>query len=205
MNLVEKPGIGKRFGRLLVVSFDRHSSSGHDFWLCRCDCGNEKVIQAGSLWRGHTRSCGCITKERMRIKQFRHGWHGTSTYNIWCSMRERCGNPKHQAYAGYGGRGITVCERWQSFENFLSDMGERPYGLSLERRENNQGYSKDNCVWATRKQQSSNRRNNIMICWDDHVMTLKDASQHFGVPYKKAHARIKNLGWSVSDALTKAA
>ena len=103
-------------------------------------------------------------RKKVSAAQVKHGMSRTSTYHIWQTMRQRCSNPNATAYASYGGRGITVCDRWQEFENFLADMGERPEGLSLERVNNNGNYEPGNCVWATRKAQAANRRHGCPCC-----------------------------------------
>lgn len=197
---------GKTYGRWTALSFVRVDKKQHSaIWRCRCDCGVEREVASSSFSQNGTKSCGCFNREVAAARQYKHGRAGTSTFKIWCAMRERCSSPRVKAYKNYGARGISVCERWESFENFIADMGERPDGLTLERKNNLLGYSKDNCVWATPHAQARNKRNNILVCWDDHVMVLKDAAKHFGVNYQLAHNRIRKLGWSVSDALTKAA
>ncbi|MFT4064360.1 hypothetical protein [Paraburkholderia sp.] len=124
----------------------------------------------------------------------------TPTYNVWMCMNQRCRNPKNTAYPDYGGRGITVCERWLDFANFLEDMGVKPPGLTLERLRGEEGYSKENCVWATRTAQNRNRRNNVVIELDGKKMTMAEWSREVGIAPRTLAHRLK-LGWSAEKTL----
>lgn len=143
---------GKVFGELTVIE-RAASQRGNTHYLCRCTCGSTKTILAKNLQNGRTKTCGCLRGTEQ------HGYRYTSTYRSWISTRQRCTNPKATGYKNWGGRGITVCERWDKFSNFLIDMGERPPGTTLERLDNDGDYEPGNCIWATYKQQAKNRRN----------------------------------------------
>jgi hypothetical protein len=162
--------VGERFGRWLVAAPFGSRVNG-SLWLCRCDCGEERILQVSCLRNGSTKSCGCLRNElllhghinRGHVKHghFKHGRTGTRTWVSWRAMLTRCTNPKRVEYKHYGGRGIAVCERWtgkRGFENFLADMGERPADKSLDRFPNNDGnYEPGNARWATRKEQRANK------------------------------------------------
>ena len=149
---------GKRYSFLTVVRRgDR--INGRWFWVVKCDCGTEKQVRATHLSSGKTKSCGCKTSELIASEISKHLMSDSTEYNIWTSMKSRCLNPNNDAYKHYGGRGITICDRWLSrFENFYSDMGKRPDGRSLDRINNDGNYEPSNCRWATYKQQRANSR-----------------------------------------------
>lgn len=158
---------GARFGRLAVISRAGTAKNGAAVWRCVCDCGGSVETQAVSLRAGRTQSCGCLLAEFRASDscghRIEHG-HSSSTfvsptYHSWVAMRKRCSNPKAKNFDIYGGRGIKVCERWQCFENFLADMGERPLGTTLDRYPDKDGnYESGNCRWATAVEQARNRR-----------------------------------------------
>lgn len=151
----------ERFGRLTVVQ-KREARRGKDvMWVCRCDCGNTVDVSAHDLSSGHTKSCGCIRSESSRNRGKANSTHGltlTPTYRSWKALRYRTMNPKSKDYPRYGGRGIQVCERWNSFENFLEDMGHRPPGTSIDRINPDGHYEPENCRWASAHVQTHNRR-----------------------------------------------
>jgi hypothetical protein len=125
--------------------------------LCGCACGKEIEIWRTNFLAGYSQSCGCLRNERTSAANTTHGLSKTPTYGAWKTMRRRCEDPTHEKYKYYGSRGIRVCLRWQEFTNFLSDMGERPAGLELDRIDNNGNYEPDNCRWVTHKENCGNR------------------------------------------------
>jgi len=149
---------GKRFGRTVAISRASNSSSGKARWNCVCDCGKSHISQANSLVSGKAQSCGCLHLEITGNKHRIHGLSNTSTYRAWSGMKDRCSNINNSHFAYYGGRGITIDQRWAKFENFVADMGEAPKGYSIDRIDNDMGYNRANCRWATPTTQSRNRR-----------------------------------------------
>lgn len=156
----------QRFGKLTVIQKATTKKSGQLRWECICDCGNKIETESWSLRKGLTKSCGCFALEHRRQPRLYQRTHGegsngkeTTEYKTWAAMLSRCNNPNHKAFAYYGGRGITVCASWHSYENFLADMGRKPDPTySLDRIDNSLGYEPKNCRWADAKTQMNNRR-----------------------------------------------
>ena len=194
---------GQRFGRLETL--ERVSINGKNgYWKCICDCGAETIVLTNNLISGKTRSCGCLFKEVIRNgAHTTHGKSGSREQTAYNHMRERCLDPFDKAYHRYGGRGITICDRWLGKEgivNFLEDMGDCPPKFELERINNNGNYEPGNCRWASHDEQCRNRRPNIFITMFGKRLCLKDMCNLIGSDYKRVHYRYKK-GWAISWAL----
>jgi hypothetical protein len=149
---------GQRFGRLVVSGQDGKTRSGGYAWACVCDCGNRKTVSSSNLRRSLIKSCGCLQAANRLFHGHSTRTHRTRAYTCWSHMKSRCSNEKHPQYEDYGARGISVCERWMDFPNFLADMGEPQPGLSIDRINNDGNYEPGNCRWATQSEQNANRR-----------------------------------------------
>jgi hypothetical protein len=195
--------IGQRFERLVVVGEASPYVSPSDGWrrsrwLCRCDCGKEVVAHQVCLQRGSTRSCGCYRKGRPKSRtRMSHGQAAkkdgkrSGTYIAWVAMRGRCHNPNRPEYERYGGRGITVCQRWEKFENFLEDMGKRPKGKSIDRIDNDGNYEPGNCRWADNKTQARNRHYGKRIEFYGRQISTAELLEITGVPRTTFYKRLK--------------
>ena len=175
---------GQRFGRLIVKGrltseYDRHGVK----WQCTCDCGGTATPYGHHLTQGKIVSCGCRKSEHAKtLDRTTHGMYGTPEYASWQAMKTRCGNSNHVAFDRYGGRGIQVCERWEIFENFFSDMGRKPGPeYSIERRNNDLGYSPDNCRWATPMEQQRNTGRAKLFECDGRLVTQRELSRELGI------------------------
>lgn len=152
---------GQKFNRLTILSLDEEKTTktGKIYWKCLCDCGNIKSIVGSNVANSHVQSCGCYHKQRIKETKSTHGLTESLTYNTWLSMKERCTNPNSQSYKAYGAKGVTVCSRWlHSFEAFLEDMGERPEGMTLNRKGSAPIYSKETCEWASQSVQGFDQK-----------------------------------------------
>ena len=162
--------IGLKIGRWLIKDVAERVK-GREAFLCECECKTERIVTKNSLSK--SRSCGCLQRERAKQCSTKHGCHGIRTYNIWCNMKERCNNPNNKDYHYYGGRGIKVYELWEKdFKKFISDMGECPENMSIDRINNELGYYPDNCRWATQMTQCNNSRNNRYLTYRNETLTL---------------------------------
>lgn len=189
--------VDRTFGRLRVISL-AYRKNTKVYWKCSCACGNTVFVQSASLHQQRTRSCGCLHLDTIT----KHGNSVIKEHKIWLAMKSRCLNVNDQAYADYGGRGITVCERWaESFDNFFIDMGRCYDNHSIDRIKNNDGYRPDNCKWSTRVEQCNNRRSNIMIDHNGAIKTLTEWCRELNIPYARTWQRINVQNWTVERAL----
>lgn len=195
--------LGDRFGRLTVIGLSITSRLYHQV---RCDCGTVKKVRRDGLYTGAVQSCGCYAKDSTRKRFTKHGMAGVdrpAEYDCWAHMLRRCYTPSTKGFENYGGRGITVCDRWRySFDNFLADMGERPSSkYSIDRLDNNGNYEPDNCAWRTQKEQSNNIRRNVRLTYRGETLTVAQWSDRLGFGRELLPSRIRR-GWTVERALT---
>lgn len=196
---------GKSFGKWTVLRRDNSIRCG---WLCRCECGKEKVVMSCNLTSGKSLSCGCIRTAMIEERSYRHGAsrrHAkTAEYIAWLAMLRRCSeSASEDEKRWYRDRGIRVCERWLiSFENFLDDMGKKPIGTSIDRIDNNGNYEPGNCRWATSEQQANNKSSSRLIEFDGETLTLSQWARKLGIAPSAMHERLAK--WSVRKSLTTA-
>ncbi|WP_198432732.1 hypothetical protein [Burkholderia ubonensis] len=196
--------VGEKFNRLTVLGdAPYHEGNKNRRVYAQCECGAVRDYVLSEVRLGKTKSCGCIQREGECYRKHGHtkGKKFSPEYHSWASMMTRCTNPKSSKYADYGGRGILVCERWHDFENFLADMGLRPEGTTLERKEVNGNYEPGNCIWATRKRQSNNTRANTVLEYAGRHQSIADWASEFGLAYNTLIARIHRLKWPIEKAL----
>lgn len=192
---------GQLFGRLTVIEFSEVKTK-RAVWKCQCSCGNITYVPTHKLKSGHTQSCGCLHKEKFNCGHPKHGMWNTGTYRTWYAMVYRCTKSNHHRYEDYGGRGITVCDEWLEFENFIRDMGVRPDNRTLERNDNNKGYNKENCCWSTITEQGANKRNNQIITHNGETLTYSQWADKLGVDMRLIWQRIHKLEWDPAKAIT---
>jgi len=189
--------LGETFNRLFVIdeAETRIDNKGkrRTYWTCKCVCGNIKEIDTNALRRGVTKSCGCLTKDNSRVLNLSHNKYNTKEYTAYQKMKERCLNKNSERYKNYGGRGISICDRWLlSFENFYNDMGDKPSNIhSLDRKDVNGNYDKENCRWATSEQQHNNKVNTLYITYLDETLSLSQMCRKYNLPYKTVWKNIK--------------
>lgn len=205
--------LGRVFSRLTVLSLaTAPDRSRGQYWNARCECGTVKAYQGSSLVSGHTRSCGCLMRETSGKKCLEYnaqcvthghtvGGGGDRTYKAWTSMRGRCFAERGLSNKNYASRGITICPEWRDYPKFLADMGPCPAGMSLERVNNDAGYSKDNCMWADRKTQSRNRRNNVLLSLGEETAPLSVWAEKFSIDYHRLYHKVVTRKTSLVTAL----
>lgn len=205
--------IGKKFNHFTILGVSGFRQVGSKKSMqpvarVRCDCGTEKDVLLGNVTTGAQKSCGCVGRAKLAARCTKHGHSprsgGTRTFHSWCGIIQRCTETTNKYYPRYGGRGITVCERWRAadgFKHFLEDMGECPSSKhSIDRIDNNAGYCKENCQWADAFQQSNNRRNNKHVIVSGERLTVAQAERALGFNRGRILSRLAS-GWSAEDAV----
>jgi hypothetical protein len=198
--------LGQRFGKLIVISKTDKRLDGHICWLCKCDCGNEKILNGRNLRNGNTTSCGCYRNSEIKKRFITHGesangkW--SNEYNCWHHIKSRCINVNNKNYKHYGGRGITICDEWiNDFSSFLKDMGRKPtLKHSIERIDNNKGYCKENCRWATQREQCNNRRDNKKTVFDNKEYTISQLGEKLGIRSDRLRWQLK-MNWTFEQII----
>lgn len=197
---------GVRFGRLIgvvLISRDLTPENNH-LWEFVCDCGNHVERRIKNVRSGKTSSCGCLARELTVARNETHGLtrQFPREYGLWKGMRDRCQRTGNRSYADYGGRGITVCPRWEDFARFMDDMGPCPNGLSIDRMDTNGNYEPGNCRWATATQQANNKRSNHVITYLGKSLTLQQWCDKFNLEASKVRYRLKR-GWNLDRAFSR--
>lgn len=186
---------GRNFTRLTVIKKYGLNKHNKITWLCRCECGTEKVVLGASLMNGKTKSCGCLQKEKVIEKNYSHGKSYTRLYRIWRNMKSRCTVINNPDYKNYGGRGISICNEWiddfQSFYNWAISNGYSDV-LSIDRINVNKGYSPQNCRWSTDKDQARNKRNNVNTLIDGEYLSIAAIAEKYQVSREAVRERFKN-------------
>lgn len=198
---------GQKIGECLFLGSERVEKATKKrgfirFGLFKCRCGVDFESRIESVKFGLTKSCGCLQKEKVTQLKTVHGLKHSPEYNIWLHIKQRCTNPKSKSYSYYGGRGIKICEKWiNSFQEFYNDMGPRPDSThSIERINNNLGYNKLNCRWATKTEQARNTRATFYLTFQGQKKCVSEWADIFKMPAWLITQRIKRYGWSVEDA-----
>lgn len=196
--------IGSTYGLLTAIK-EIEGRKTRTF-VCKCLCGRLADVTLSNLRSGNTTSCGCYQREIAKQANTIHGKSGrgdrrSRVYVIWMNMIQRCTNEQSTSWPRYGGLGITVCDRWMKFENFLFDMGEPPAKHSIDRKNNTGSYCLENCVWASNKQQARNKRNNVFVTYKGQTKTIAEWAEITGIKYHTLLARIQRYGWGIEKAL----
>jgi len=193
--------IGKKFNRLTVLSREvLHTTTDRAYaYKCQCDCGNTTIVLGSKLRNGTTKSCGCFIAEHASTMNLTHGQSGSGSHRSWLAMRVRCSNSNNKDWEYYGGKGVVICARWDRFENFFEDMGERPEGKTLDRLDPEKAYSPENCRWATPMEQVMNRSISKRVLKEGVSVSLYDACSSEGLDYETV---LKKVGESFPEGRT---
>ena len=184
---------GLKFGRLTVIEKAGVTGQGkrgsRSLWRCKCDCGNEKVVVRNSIVTGNTQSCGCLGRETKKAMHLKHGMSKTRLWNIWINMRGRCERKSDASYPYYGGRGISICDEWHDFEAFKNWAISHGYTdeLTIDRKNPNGDYCPENCCWASRKEQSRNRRTTKKVVHSGEERTIGEIAEIEGITYQRSY------------------
>ncbi len=193
---------GQRFGRLTAIREAGKNKQGNTLWYCVCDCGGNTTTINSNLTRGNSKSCGCISREKTTQRNTKYLHSGSHLYTVWRSMMARCYTKTNSVYRYYGGGGISVCDRWHSYENFYTDMaGGYENGLTIDRIDCSGDYEPANCRWVTMLKQANNKRNTKTVTAFGVTASLAEICRENGADYKKTWKRLWR-GWSIEDALT---
>jgi len=205
MQGVLKDMTNMKYGRLFVESRADNRRKKIARWNCVCDCGAKVVVDGARLRNGNTKSCGCYKRERTSEIKATHGHcknrKDSKTYTSWRGMVDRATNPNHKSASYYMLRGITVCDRWQSFENFLADMGERPEGMCIDRIDNNGNYEPGNCRWVSHRINCNNTSKARKIDFHGYKVSLSKLASLTDIPRRTLLRRLKKYGWDVKKAM----
>ena len=192
-----------KFDRLTLIGTTT-GKDGKTRWVCRCDCGNIVEVRPSDVKRGYTKSCGCLRKETVAAKNYRHGDANSRLYEIWCGIAKRCNDINSKSYSNYGGRGIKRCDEWNDYNAFRQWAMNNGYSdnLTLDRIDVNGDYCPQNCRWVDMKTQCRNKRNNHNVTYKGITKSVAEWAESIGCGYNTLHARLHHLGWSIEEALS---
>lgn len=195
--------LNQKFGRLTVIEKLGSDKHQEQLWKCRCDCGQEVIVNTISLTSGNTKSCGCYKTELIQKLNYKHGQSHTRLYYVWQAMIRRCYKENEQSYKNYGARGIKVCNKWKKdykeFYNWAMQNGYKE-GLSIERINNNRNYEPNNCKWATSKEQSYNTRRNQYIEYNSEKITITEACKKTKIPLTNVYSKARRKQLTLQEA-----
>lgn len=195
--------IGDKYGELTVIGFSHINKHRQKIWDCFCECGNNCKVATSSLTSGHSKSCGCNRRKNIVIAVTKHKQSKNRLYRIWCNMKTRCYNKNSSVYKNYGGRGIQVCSDWKDYKVFSEWASKNGYNekLTLDRIDNNKGYSPDNCRWISFEEQQCNKRNNVYLCYQGKTLSMVEWSKLLGIKYDTLQYRY-HKGFTVEKILS---